>query len=195
MRTICKKGFLLLAFILGLSALARGQNVAIKTNLLYDAAANINAGIEVGLAPRWSIDVSADFNQWTINEHKWKHWFVQPEARYWFCDRFMKHFLGFHVIGGEFNFGNIPNNAGFLGSDFSQLSEHRYQGWGAGVGIAYGYALPLGIHWNMEFELGAGYVYVNYDRFVCKDCGRKVGSGDHHYVGPTKAAINLVYLF
>ena len=195
MRTIYKKGFLLLAFVLGLSFMARGQNVAIKTNLLYDAAANINAGVEVGLAPRWSLDVSADFNQWTLNQHKWKHWFVQPEARYWFCDRFLKHFLGFHVIGGEFNFGNIENNAKFLGSDFSKLSDHRYQGWGAGAGIAYGYALPLGVHWNMEFELGVGYVYVNYDRFECKDCGRKVDSSDHHYVGPTKAAINLVYLF
>lgn len=30
---------------------AKAQNVAVKTNLLYDAAATINAGVEVGLAP------------------------------------------------------------------------------------------------------------------------------------------------
>ena len=28
------------------------QEVAIKTNLLYDALMNINAGVEVGLAPK-----------------------------------------------------------------------------------------------------------------------------------------------
>ena len=32
-----------------------GQNVAVKTNLLYDIAAyTANAGVEVGLAPRWT---------------------------------------------------------------------------------------------------------------------------------------------
>ncbi|MBR3801092.1 MAG: DUF3575 domain-containing protein, partial [Rikenellaceae bacterium] len=33
----------------------KGQDVAIKTNLLYDATRTVNAGIEVGLAPRWTI--------------------------------------------------------------------------------------------------------------------------------------------
>ena len=190
-----KKILLLLIFVTGLSVAARGQNVAIKTNLLYDAAANANLGLEFRLAPRWSLDVSADFNQWTVNEHKWKHWFAQPEARYWFCERFVKHFIGIHAIGGQYNVGNIPNNIKFLGSDFSLLTDHRYQGWGIGGGIAYGYAVPLAKHWNMEFELGFGYIYTKFDRFECKGCGRKVGDGDHHYVGPTKAAINLVYVF
>lgn len=191
-----KKYLLLLIFAMGLSVAAHGQNnVAIKTNLLYDAAANANLGLEFGLAKRWSLDISADYNQWTIREHKWKHWFAQPEARYWFCEHFVKHFIGLHAIGGQFNVGNIPNHIKFLGTDFSKLADHRYQGWGVGGGIAYGYALPMGHHWNMEFEVGFGYVYLNYDKFQCKDCGRKVGSGDHNYVGPTKAAINLVYVF
>lgn len=191
-----KKFLLLLVFATGLSVAARGQNsVAIKTNLLYDAFANANLGIEVGLAPRWSIDLSGDFNQWTVRDHKWKHWFVQPEARYWFCDRFAKHFIGLHAIGGEFNVGHIRNNISFLGTDFSKLTDYRYQGWAVGGGVAYGYAWLLGRHWNLEFELGFGYAYLNYDRFKCTGCGKKVGSGDHHYVGPTKAAINLVYVF
>lgn len=190
-----KKILLLLVFATGVSV-ATGQNkVGLKTNLLYDAAANANLGIEVGLAPRWSLDVSGDYNQWPIDGHKWKHWMVQPEARYWFCDRFVKHFLALHGIGGQYNIGNIRNGIKFLGSDFSKLTHNRYQGWGVGAGIAYGYAVPLGRHWNMEFELGVGYVYLNYDVFRCADCGKKLGSNDHHYVGPTKAAINLVYLF
>ena len=31
------------------------QDVALKTNILSDAFMNINAGIEVGLAPRWNL--------------------------------------------------------------------------------------------------------------------------------------------
>ena len=190
-----KKNLCLLLLLLCASVAARGQNVGLKTNVLYDAAANVNLGLEVGLAPRWSMDVSGDYNRWTIREHKWKHWFVQPEARYWFCDRFVKHFIGLHTIGGEFNVGNLPEGVKMFGSKFSNLSKYRYQGWGVGAGVAYGYAVPLGYKWNLEFEVGFGYVYLEYDRYECQSCGRKVGSNDHNYVGPTKAAVNLVYLF
>lgn len=71
-----------------------GQNVAVKTNLLYDIAAyTANAGVEVGLAPRWTLDLSANYNGWTLShDRKWKHWLLQPEARYWFCDRFCRTF-------------------------------------------------------------------------------------------------------
>ena len=190
-----KKFLLLLLFAVGSSVTAKSQNVAIKTNLLYDATATVNLGVEVGLAPRWSLDLSGNYNQWSINQRKWKHWLAQPEARYWFCDALAKHFLGFHALGGEFNVGNIPNNVKLLGKDLSRLGDTRYQGWAVGAGVAYGYAFVLGRHWNLELELGVGYAYLNYDRYSCQGCKRKVGSGDRHYVGPTKAAVNLVYVF
>ena len=68
-------------------------------------------------------------------------------------------------------------------------------GLAVGAGVAYGYAFILGKHWNLELEIGVGYAYLNYDIFDCAGCGRRVGAGDHHYFGPTKAAINLVYVF
>lgn len=92
--------FLLLVTISGIRANA--QNVALKTNLLYDAFLNVNGGVEIGLAPRWTLDVNADYNGWTLShKRKWKHWMVQPSARYWFCDRFSGHFVGVHAHGGE----------------------------------------------------------------------------------------------
>ncbi len=173
------------------------QKVAVKTNLLYDATATINAGIEFGLAPKWTLDISGNYNGWNMShDRKWKHWLVQPEARYWFCDRFAGHFLGFHALGGQYNVGNLNNGIKFLGTDFSQLSDHRYQGWFVGGGIAYGYDWVLSKHWNLEAEIGFGYAYTKYDKFNCAGCGKKTDTGkSHHYVGPTKAAINLVYVF
>ena len=175
----------------------QAQKVAVKTNLLYDATATINAGIEFGLAPKWTLDVSGNFNGWTMShDRKWKHWMVQPEARYWFCDRFAGHFLGFHALGGQYNVGHLKNNIKFLGTDFSKLSDSRYQGWFIGAGVAYGYAWVLNKHWNLEGEIGVGYVYTEFDRFNCKGCGKKVEEDkNHHYFGPTKAAINLIYVF
>ena len=175
----------------------QAQNVAVKTNLLYDATATINAGIEFGLAPKWTLDLSGNFNGWTMShDRKWKHWMAQPEARYWFCDRFAGHFLGFHALGGQYNVGHLKNNIKFLGTDFSSLSDSRYQGWFIGAGVAYGYAWVLNKHWNLEGEIGVGYVYTEFDRFNCKGCGKKVEEDkNHHYFGPTKAAINLIYVF
>ena len=175
----------------------KAQDIAVKTNIVYDATANINAGVEFGLAPKWSLDVSGNFNAWDMSHgRKWKHWFAQPELRYWFCDRFSGHFVALHLHGGQYNVGNLKNNISFLGTDFSKLSENRFQGWFAGAGIAYGYSWILGKHWNIEAEIGFGYSYTMYDTFECVGCGKKVEEDkDHHYVGPTKAAINLVYLF
>ena len=187
---------LILGLLTSLGASAQ-NDVAIKTNVLYDLTATVNAGMEVGLAPRWTIDLSGNFNAWNLSENqRWKHYLVQPEARYWFCDRFMGHFLGIHAHGGQYNVGGLKNNISFLGTDLSKLTDNRYQGWFAGGGIAYGYAFVLGRHWNLELELGVGYAYSKYDSFECAGCGRKVETGlTHHYVGPTKLALNLVYLF
>lgn len=187
---------LILVMLTGWLSPVRAQSFAVKTNLIYDATATVNVGMEVGLAPRWTFDLSGNLNTWSKNEYtKWKHCMVQPEARYWFCDRFSRHFIGAHLLTGAFNFGNINNNISFLGTDFSVLSDYRYQGYAYGGGLAYGFAFVLSKHLNLELEVGAGYVYLDYEKFECADCGRKVGEGNHHYVGPTKAAINLVYLF
>ena len=175
---------------------AGAQNAAVKTNILYDATATVNVGMEFGLAPKWTLDLSGNLNAWSKNEHtKWKHWMIQPEARYWFCDRFSRQFLGAHLIGGAFNFGNINNNISFLGTDFSRLSDKRYQGYAYGAGVAYGFAFVLSKHFNLELEAGFGYMCLDYETYECDGCGRKVAEDIHHYVGPTKAAVNLVYVF
>ncbi len=176
---------------------ALSQDVGIKTNLLADAFLNPNLGIEVGLAPKWTLDVSGELNVWKLsNNRRWKHWAVQPEARYWFCDRFAGHFVGVHVHGGQYNIGGIDGKVNLLGTNARKLKDTRYQGWFAGAGVSYGYAWILGRHWNLEAEIGIGYSYTRYDRFRCAGCGKKIEEDKpHHYVGPTKAAINLVYLF
>jgi hypothetical protein len=172
------------------------QKWAIKTNIVYDATATVNLGVEVGLAPKWTLDISGNLNAWSKNEAtKWKHWMVQPEARYWFCDSFSRHFIGVHAITGAFNIGGINNNISFLGSDFSVLKNRRYQGYAYGAGVAYGFAFMLSKHINLELEAGFGYAYFDYDVYDCGYCGRRIGEGGHHYFGPTKAAVNLVFLF
>lgn len=184
------------ALLAGSAALCTAQDVGIKTNLLNDALLSPNIGIEVGLAPKWTFDLTGEINAWTIDGHKWKHWFAQPEARYWFCERFDGHFIGLHAIGGQYNFGHLGLNFKMLGSDFRELLDKRYQGWGVGAGVAYGYAWPVHKHWNVEAEIGVGWIWTKFDSYPCAECGTKIDDGRvHNYVGPTKAAVNIVYLF
>ena len=175
----------------------RAQDVAVKTNLLSDAVLSPNAGIEIGLAPRWTLDITGQFNGWTMShDRRWKHATLQPELRYWLCDRFAGHFVGVHAHGGQFNMGGLSNGISLLGTDFSRLSHSRFQGWFVGAGVGYGYSWILNRHLNIEGEIGVGYSYTRFDRFRCAGCGKKEETDKtHHYIGPTKAAVNLVYLF
>ncbi|MDE6810817.1 MAG: DUF3575 domain-containing protein [Muribaculaceae bacterium] len=175
---------------------AQAQTVGLKTNLISDVALSPNVGIEIGLAPKWSLDISGQLNLWPIKGHKWKHAYGQPEVRYWFCQRFAGHFIGLHGIGGAYSVGNLNIPVDILGLDFHNLKKNRYQGWAAGAGFAYGYAWPVHKHWNIEAEIGVGWVYTRFDKYPCTNCGKKIESDVvRNYVGPTKLAVNVEYLF
>ena len=83
------------------------QQVALKTNLLYDATATPNVGMEIGVGKQHSIQVFYGLHPWKFGhgeDQKYlKHWVVNPEWRHWFCHRFNGSFLGIHAFGGQYN--------------------------------------------------------------------------------------------
>ena len=95
------KKYLCLIGVLGVllcnTANSYAQKVAVKTNLLYDATTTMNLGLEIGLGKKWSLDLSGNYNPWKFDdETRLRHWGVQPELRYWLCEKFNGHFLGLH---------------------------------------------------------------------------------------------------
>lgn len=193
------KKYLVIAFIIAAvfsTERVYSQEWAVKSNIAYDATASMNLGFEVGVADKWTLDFSGNYNPFQFKDNmKWKHWFAQPEARYWFCHRFGGHFLAAHLWGGQYNAGNIDFIPSHLGTNFDNLAKYRYEGYFVGAGIGYGYAVMLHKHWNLEFEIGVGGAYTWYDKYYCPKCGEKLGSEDLVYWGLTKLAVNLVYLF
>ena len=184
--------FILLVAIVGFVGKADAQKVALKTNALYWATTTPNLGIELGLGERATLDLSSGYNPFTLNSElnkKIKHWSIVPEFRYWFCESFQGHYVGVHTGYAFYNIGgvNIPT----MGEE-SKLN--RYQGWATGLGVAYGYTWILGERWNLEASLGLGYAYTNFDVYECKNCGKYKGPGQKHYIGPSKVAINLIYM-
>ena len=173
------------------------QKWVVKSNLLYDVTTTMNVAAEVSLSPKWTFDMSANWNPWDFSANKkWKQLSFQPEVRYWFCETFNGRFVGAHLLGGIYNMGNWNTGFTFLGTDFGQLQDYRFEGWMLGAGIAYGYQWLLSRHWSLEAEIGIGYVYSRYDKYECPHCGDLLEENKpHNYFGPTKAAINLIYVF
>ena len=186
------------------------QNIGIKSNLLYDATSTINLGVEFALADKWTMDISGNFNPWAfpqqqvnssgkiVEQHDAiiKHWMLQPEARYWLCEKFNGHFVGANAIGGRFNVGGLsflPKNWGTNG-----VQMKRFNGWIAGTGVSYGYHWILSNRVSFEFSLGAGYMYLKYDKYnnyaSAKPTERDEFKYKMHYFGLTKAGVSVVFM-
>ena len=184
-----------LLFLLWIPFSGSSQVAALKTNVLGWATSSLTLGTEVGLAPRWSLNAHVYYNPFDKpfgidNGMKWKHVRVQPEVRYWLCERFYGHFFGLHLLYSHFNANRIRLPFGI----FPATRDHRFQGNQYGAGISYGYQWILSSRWSIEATLGVGYKYTTYDKYECRECGTKVGSGNKGYFGPTEAAISFIYM-
>lgn len=170
--------------------------VGLKTDLINDIALSPNLGIDIGLASKWTMQLSGELNLWEIDGRTWKHACLELEPRYWFCQRFAGHFIGLQVLGGTYNFGNLNIPYNFLGTDLRNLKDKRYQGWAFGTGATYGYAWPLHKHWNLEAEIGIGWLHTEFDSYPCAICGTILEDNKtHDYFGITKLAVSLEYFF
>lgn len=165
---------------------AFAQKIAVKSNLLYDATTTLNLGAEIGFSSHITLDISGNLNAWTFGGGKqWRHWLVQPEARYWLTQQFDGHFVGLHVHGGNFNVANL---------NFLDTENQRHQGYLLGAGLTYGYNWSLSNRWKLEAVVGLGYAYLDYDCYPCASCGKKLSDDTKHYFGPTKLAFSLIYM-
>ena len=64
-----------------------------------------------------------------------------------------------------------------------------------GVSVVVFLMVTNGKHWNLETELGIGYAYLKYDKYLRNRCGRFIDTGHRNYWGPTKLSISFMYLF
>lgn len=176
---------------------SRPIKAAFKTNLLYDATATVNLGVEFAVAPKLTIDISGNFHPWILpGGRRLTHLLVQPELRWWIKERFKGHFVAFNVLAADYNAGNIPNNITIMGRSLSALGRYRLDGKAFGAGVAYGYAFRVGKRLNIELEAGLGYISSKFDAYrLDADESLYAENSTVQYFGPTKGALNIVYLF
>ena len=189
-------------FFLLFSLQSFSQRVAIKNNLVYDALLTPNLSLEFSLGEKWTLDTQVGMNFFfyendpTADEYKtkkWSHWLVQPEIRYWICERFNGWFLGLHAHGGQMNVGGI-NIPFILQNKHKEMKAHRYEGYFYGGGISAGYHWILSDRFSLEAALGIGYAHVRYDKFKCTACGQRMEKGGADYLGPTRVSLSIIYI-
>lgn len=177
--------------LLTTSESVKAQDVALKTNLLGWATTSLNAGLEIGIAEKQTAHVFATLNPWTFSGSKRvRIWNVEPEYRWWTCQRFGGSFFGVHALAGEYNVKNVDLPFGTLAK--TKRGRH-YEGWYVGAGVTYGYQWLLSQHWNLEASIGVGYAYSPYKLYG--RCAKCLETSHRNYVGPTKAAISFAYIF
>lgn len=163
--------------------------VSIKTNGAAVAALITNIGFEVKLADRWSLDVMGAYSPYNmiVKDRKLRVFGTRPEVRYWWGEPLKRgHFLGLHGFTSAFNVQ--------IG-DKARYQDPNHALWG--VGVAYGYAMPLGKKekWGVEFTLGLGYARVKYDKYDGAINGPFIERKTINYFGPTRLGINFSYRF
>lgn len=159
--------------------------IAIKNNLLFDAALVANLGVEISPCTHWSLDIPVWYSPYNISSTRnIRLLAVQPEIRWWFKEAMDGHFVGLHTHVVGFN---IALN------DYARYQDPNYALWG--LGVSYGYAMSLGKseHWGLEFTLGAGFARYQYDAYRNESNGEKFASGSDCYWGITRAGVTLSY--
>ena len=177
---------------------SRWQGMSIRTNLLWDGAAEPNIGVEFPVGKHVSLGANAGIKTWprwlfwdndnVQNTRHWRNYAVVPEVRYYFDQVYDGFFVGGDAIYTHFNVGNVT----FPFNMYPEVENHRVQGsfWGGGLFV--GYSWWLGQHFRIEAEAGVAAGLAAYDKFDCGHCGTKTGEVRKPAVVP-KLGVNIAW--
>ncbi len=171
--------------------------MSLKTNLLYDAALVPNLGAEFYVGRGWSLGGSWMYAWWK-NDRRHNYWRIyggELDVRRYFGRRAAeKPLTGHHVglYGQMLTYDFERGGKGCLGGKPGGTLWDKMS-WG--VGLEYGYALPIGRRLNLDFGIGVGYLGGEYWEYKPVDNHYVWQATKHrHWFGPTKAEVSLVWL-
>ena len=162
---------------------AKAQFYSARTNLVGLATGNINLELSMTLNRDWTAHIPVQYNPFVLNNNRqFRNLTAMPGVRYWFQESYINNFIGMYAVASRYHFGQI-------------WDDKRYDGQAYGVGFSYGKSYQLSTRWNFEWELGAGVVWSEFEKYKCKKCGQKLGKENGIYLVPTRIAANIIYLF
>lgn len=163
--------------------------ISLKTNLLYDAVMVPNVGAEINVYDNCTVYLDMMYANWNKPEKHiyWNLYGLQFGARKYFGKvaeerSFSGHHAGIYgqALAYDLQAGNIGQQT---------------PGPNLGFGVEYGYSFPVTLGFNIDVEIGVGYLTGRYYEYVVED-GHYTWRGtiQRAWVGPTKASVSLVWL-
>ena len=161
--------------------------LAVKTNAAAYIALVANVGVEVPFGKKFSFDFPFYYSPYHVSDkYRFRILGFEPEVKYWFDRPFQGHAVGVHGIGVMFN---VAFN------DRDRFQNHDEGKLLYGGGLSYGYTMKLKGNWRIEYTVGGGYLYLDYDVFRNVKNGALYDRRKFHYWGLTKFGVNIIYLF
>ncbi len=163
--------------------------VKVKTNAVGLSMMMANAGVEIDVHPKLSVNIPIYYSgiNYFTQTVKFRFLGFQPELRYWPGPK-RRLYAGFHLGVAYYN--------------FAWGREWRYQDkggktptWGGGLGVGYRLPLDKNERWNVEFTIGAGLYDLNYDRFYNVPNGALESSDRKLFIGLDNVAVSFSYSF
>lgn len=152
----------------------------LRANLLRWATLTPDLGLEWRICPSCGIAVNGSWTSWTWSDkdRRYALWEVAPEVRYYMGEKKV-WYLGAMFKAGQFNY---------------KLSETGKQGDLMGGGITAGYQLRLNKALDLDFNLGLGYLNVDFEKYeVIDDVRVRRGNETKDWYGPINAGVTLVW--
>jgi hypothetical protein len=166
-----------------------GSPVALRTNLLYDAALIPNLGVEVNLGRQWT--VGADYvGTWFSSDNRHRYWQCYGGyvtlRRYFGSQVQQRHFTGHHI--GVYGLG-LTYDVEFGGRGYQAAR------FGFGGGVEYGWSARIARRLNIDLSIGLGFQGGKYKKYVPQD-GQYLwcATENLHWWGPTRAEVSLKWL-
>ena len=155
-------------------------HLSLRANLLRWATLTPDLGVEWRICPSWGIAVNGSWTSWSWSDkdRRYALWEVAPEVRYYMGEK-KAWYLGAMFKTGQFNY---------------KLSETGKQGDLMGGGITTGYQLRLNKALDLDFNLGLGYLNVDFEKYEVIDGVRvRRGNETKDWCGPINAGVTLVW--
>lgn len=155
-------------------------HLSLRANLLRWATLTPDLGLEWRICPSWGIAVNGSWTSWSWSDkdRRYALWEVAPEVRYYMGEK-KAWYLGAMFKTGQFNY---------------KLSETGKQGDLMGGGITAGYQLRLNKALTLDFNLGLGYLNVDFEKYEVIDGVRvRRGNETKDWYGPINAGVTLVW--
>lgn len=168
-----------------------GCRLFATTNMLYDAAMTPNIGVGIGIGDRVVLLADWMYARWSNHDRRryWRIYGGDVEARYRIGARVKGSPLGGHYVGV---YGSIACYDFQAGRSHTGVLSDTYN---YAAGVSYTYSLPVSTHFNIDFNLGVGYLWGRYKKCTTiDDCDVWMSTHRLGWFGPTRAGVTLVWL-